>query len=75
MWSTDYGGTGGAPCRDDGQRSKGHPHSMDGVEGSQTYQYMCGDGSRQRLTSRCGRGMQTDVALGQRSGECVCVLW
>ena len=36
MWSTD-GGTCGAPCWDRGQRSKGHPHSMDGAEGSQTY--------------------------------------
>ena len=30
------------PCRYGGQRSKGHPHSMDGAEGSQTYQYMRG---------------------------------
>ena len=29
----------------------------------------------QRPASRCGRGMQTEVALGQRSGEHVCVLW
>ena len=42
--STDYGGTSGAPCRDGGQRSKGHLHSMDGAEGSQTYQYMHGIG-------------------------------
>ena len=41
MWSTD-GGTCGSPCRDGGQRSKGHPCSMDGAEGSQTYQYMRG---------------------------------
>ena len=41
MWSTG-GGTCGAPCLDGGQRSKGHPRSMDGVEGSQTYQYMHG---------------------------------
>ena len=27
VWSTD-GGTCSAPCRDGGQRSKGHPHSM-----------------------------------------------
>ena len=40
VWSTDCGGTGAAPCRDDGQWYKGHPHSMDGAEGSQTYQYM-----------------------------------
>ena len=40
--STDCGGTGDAPCRDSGQRSKGHPRSTDGAEGSQTYQYMCG---------------------------------
>ena len=42
MWSTDSGGIGGAPCRDGGQRAKGHLHSMDGAEGSQTYQYMRG---------------------------------
>ena len=36
MWSTD-GGTCGSPCRDGGQRSKGHPRSMDEAEGSQTY--------------------------------------
>ena len=29
MWSTDCSGTSGAPCRDGGQRSKGHPCSMD----------------------------------------------
>ena len=29
---------------------------------------------RQRLMSRCGRGTQTEVALRQRSRECVCVL-
>ena len=33
------------------------------------------DKLRQRLTSRCGRGTQTEVALGQRLGERVCVLW
>ena len=66
MWSTDSGGTSGAPCRDGGQRSKGHPRSMDGAEGSQTYQYMHGIDH--------GRGTQTEVALGQRSGERVCVL-
>ena len=40
---------------------------MDIAKGSQTYQYMRG--------IDCGRGTQTEVALGQRSGECVCVLW
>ena len=40
VWSTDCGGTGSAPCLDGGKRSKGHPHSMDRAEGSQTYQYM-----------------------------------
>ena len=39
---------------------------MDEAEGSQTYQYMHGIDR--------GRGMQTEVALRQRSGECVCVL-
>ena len=68
MWSTDCGGTSGAPCRDGGQRSTGHPRSMDGVEGSQTYQY-------NMHMIDCSRGMQTEVALGQRSGERVCVLW
>ena len=42
MWSSDCGGMSGAPCWVGGQRSKGHPHSMDGAEGSQTYQYMHG---------------------------------
>ena len=42
VWSTDCGSISGAPCRDGGQRSKGHPCSMDGVEGSQTYQCMRG---------------------------------
>ena len=32
------------------------------------------DRSQQRLTSRCGRGTQTEVALRQRSRERVCVL-
>ena len=54
------------PCRDGGQRSIGHPHSIDRAEGSQTYQYIHG--------IRCGRGMQIEVALGQRSRERVCVL-
>ena len=53
------------PCWDGGQRSKGHLRSMDRAEGSQTYQYMHGINR--------GRGMQTKVALGQRSGE-VCVI-
>ena len=66
MWSTDCGGTSGAPCWNGGKRSKGHPHSMDGVEGSQTYHYMHGIDR--------GRGMQTKVSLGQTSGERVCVL-
>ena len=64
MWSTDVG-TCGAPCQDGGQRSKGHPCSMDGVEGSQTYQYMRGIDR--------GRGTQAEVALRQRPRECVCV--
>ena len=42
MWSTNYGGMSDDPCRDSGERYKGHPRSMDGAEGSQTYQYMCG---------------------------------
>ena len=42
MWSTDCGGMSGAPCRDGGQRSKGHPRSMNKAKGSQTYQYMHG---------------------------------
>ena len=29
-------------CRDSGHWSKGHPCSMDGAYGSQTYQYMHG---------------------------------
>ena len=66
MWSSN-GGTCGAPCWDGGQRSKGHPRNMDGAEGSQTYQYMRGIDR--------GRGTQTEVALGQRLGERVCVLW
>ena len=41
MWSTDHG-TCGAPCRDGGQRSTGHPRSLDRAEGSQTYSYMHG---------------------------------
>ena len=74
MWSTDCGGTSSAPCRDGGQRSKGHLRSMDGAEGSQTYQYMRGiDHSR---------GLRDDVVearkprwlsnKGQKS-VCVCV--
>ena len=39
---------------------------MNGAKGSQTYQYMHG--------VDCGRGTQTEVALGQRSREHVCVL-
>ena len=42
MWSTNCGGTSGAPFWDGGQRSKGHPRNMDAAEGSQTYQYMRG---------------------------------
>ena len=74
MWSTDYGGTSGAPCRDDGKRSKGHPHSMNGGEGSQTYQYMCGIGR--------GRGLRVDVAeackprwLLDKGEESMCVCY
>ena len=48
------GGTCGAPCWDGGQRSKGYPRSMDGVEGSQTYQYMRGIGR--------GRGLRDSAA-------------
>ena len=59
MWSTDCGGTGGAPCQDGGQRSKSHPHSMDGAEGSQTYQYMRGIDR--------GRGSQVIVADAHKS--------
>ena len=72
MWSTDCGGTSGAPCRDGGQRSKGHPCSMDGAEGSQTHQYMSGiDRSR---------GLQDSAIeackprwLSDRGQESVCV--
>ena len=52
--STDCGGTGGAPCRDGGQWSKGHLRSMDRADGSQTYQYMHGLDH--------GRGMGVSVA-------------
>ena len=60
------------PCWDSGQRSKGHPCSMDGAEGSQTYQYMRG--------IYRGRGLRNGVAeackpawLSDRGQECVCV--
>ena len=60
------------PCQDGGQRSKGHPHSMDGAEGSQTYQYMCG--------IDCGRGSRVGAIearksrwLLDRSQESMCV--
>ena len=33
------------------------------------------DRSRQRPMRWCCRGMQIEVALGSRLGECVCVLW
>ena len=73
MWSTDCGGTCGAPCWDGGQRSKGHPRSMDGVEGSQTYQYMCGidrgRGSRVSVAESCKPSWLSDK--GQES-VCVC---
>ena len=72
MWSIDCGGTGGAPCRDSGQWSKGHPNSMDGEDGSQNTPIDAWDRSRQRHVNRCGKGTQTKVALGQRSGE-LCV--
>ena len=72
IWSIDYGGTGGAPCRDDGQWSKDHPCSMDGVEGSQTYQYMRGIDHK--------RGSQVSAAearkprwLSDRGQESMCV--
>ena len=42
VWSINCYGTSNAPCWDGGQRSQGHPCSMDGVEHSQTYQYMRG---------------------------------
>ena len=74
MWSTDYGGIGGSPCRVGGHRSKGHPRSMDGVEGSQTYQYMhgidCGRGSRVGATEACKPRWLLD--RGQEN-VCVCV--
>ena len=73
VWSTDCGSTSGAPCQDSGQWSKDHPRSMDGVEGSQTYQYMHG--------IYRGRGSQVDVVearksrwLSDRGQESVCVL-
>ena len=48
---------------------------MDGVEGSQTYQYMHGiDHGRGSRVSAI-EGTQNEVALGQRSREHVCVLW
>ena len=74
MWSTDYGGTSDAPCRYGRQRSKGHLHSMDRVEGSQTYQYMHGIDR--------GRGLRVGAAeahklrwLSNRGQESMCVLW
>ena len=74
MWSTD-GGTCGAPCRDSGQRSKGHPRSMDGAEGSQTYQYMCeiyhDRGLRDGAAEECKPRWLLD--RGQES-VCVCVV-
>ena len=72
MWSIDCGGTSGSPCWDGGQRSKGHPCSMDGVEGSQTYQYIRGIDQ--------GRGLRVCVAeahkprwISDRGQESVCV--
>ena len=72
-WSTDCGGTGGAPCWDSGEWSKGHPRSMDGTGGSQTYQYMHGIDH--------GRGSRVGVAearkltwLSDRGQESVCEL-
>ena len=72
MWSTDYGGVSSAPCRDGGQMSKGHPRSMDGAKGSQTYQYMCGIDR--------GRGLRVSAAeacklrwLSDRGQKSVCV--
>ena len=72
MRSTNCGGTSGAPCRDGGQRSKGHPRSMDGAEGPQTYQYMRGIDP--------GRGSRVGVVearkprcLLDRGQESVCV--
>ena len=74
IWSTDCGGTSGAPCQDGGQRSKGHLRYMDGAEGSQTYQYMRGIDRGRGSQVDVVEGMQTEVALRQRSGEHVCVL-
>ena len=48
-----------APCQDCGQRSIGHPRSMDGAEGSQTYQYMLGIGR--------DRGMRDGAAEARKS--------
>ena len=74
MWSTDCGGMSDAPCQDGGQRSKGHMHSMDGAEGSQTYQYMHGIDR--------GRGLRDGAAeahkprwLSDRGQESVCVCY
>ena len=71
MRSTD-GGTCSAPCRDGWQRSTGHPHSMDGSEGSQTYQQMHGIDH--------GRGSRVGAAeackprwLSNRGQESMCV--
>ena len=74
MWSTDYGGTGSAPCWDGGQRSKGHPCSMDRVEGSQTYQYMRGIDRRKGLRDGVAEACKPRWLLdrGQES-MCVCV--
>ena len=73
IWSTNCGGTCSAPCRDGGQRSTGHTRSMDGAEGSQTYQYMC-------AIDR-GKGLRVGAAeahkprwLSDRGQESVCVL-
>ena len=64
MWSNECGGTSGAPCWASGQRSKSHPHSMDRVEGSQTYQYMHGIDRSRGSRVDVAEGTQTKVALG-----------
>ena len=73
MWSTDYGGMRGAPCQDGGQRSKGHPCSMDGAKGSQTYQYIHGidrgRGSRVGAAEACKSRWLSDRC---QESMCVC---